>query len=775
MKITLDNQDGHGALDYSACVAAEGPLEVVRTLNAPSLCRFSLYLSASGLPVPVRRARVTATSDNGTTLFTGYVATEPEASYTGTASTGPVYRYAVRAVSDEWLLDKLAVPITGAALAQPAGQLLASLASRTGAGVLSSAAIGSGAAVGVFHASPAEPWSANAGAAAQATYAAYRAVAGELTLQPAGSVAHTFQDGNGTLHAGALTTSAVRELANDVTVTGEMEPAAYVTEAFAGDGTTTLFLLSQRPYKPPTTPNTVHLVNDSFNQPGFNQQTWNVADPGSHLGLGANGLTMNGGNGLDGQTTLTLLDSVELGGSLVLEAGGVQLTGTSDGVLCGLYSGSVQRSNCFAGFNVRQSSGATVLVPFVNGTETGTVFSVQSGHTYTLRLRLHCVETQRVAQSYYAMVNGAVTAFGGGLTSAPVALVFELQDLGAASNTPATVLYDATVATSPAMATFAAVNSVQLFGSMGYSRITVGSSAWVTSTLPTGTRYTRLIGTAGEGVDCTLTSTGRLTFLAGRVPIAGEIVTIVYRTERRAIARRANQASVAAEAASGVPGTASWLGKVLRPPARSSADCEAAALAILSFASSRAAAAAGTYTAVNPGDVWPGDLLAISQQGNVTNYIVRKVHYVDGHSQPEVLTCHITFANDWAEGLGLKLSESVALDAYLPAAATSSTAPVGSGALANLQQLQIVSASLTVLQIDAGVAPPTGGGFEVRTRDWTFGAGVDQNLVLRSPVRSFSIPRAAQVERYYIRMYDGANPPNYSRFSSAVWINLPVG
>jgi hypothetical protein len=51
---------------------------------------------------------------------------------------------------------------------------------------------------------------------------------------------------------------------------------------------------------------------------------------------------------------------------------------------------------------------------------------------------------------------------------------------------------------------------------------------------------------------------------------------------------------------------------------------------------------------------------------------------------------------------------------------------------------------------------------------------VDQDLVLRSPVRSFSIPREGQVEHYYVRMYDGSTPPMYSRFSSAVFTDLPV-
>jgi hypothetical protein len=86
----------------------------------------------------------------------------------------------------------------------------------------------------------------------------------------------------------------------------------------------------------------------------------------------------------------------------------------------------------------------------------------------------------------------------------------------------------------------------------------------------------------------------------------------------------------------------------------------------------------------------------------------------------------------------------------------------------------VVSATGTALQVDAGMVPPAGGGFEVRRRDGNFGPGVDQDLVLRSPVRSFSIPREGQVEHYYVRMYDGSTPPLYSRFSSAVFTDLPV-
>jgi hypothetical protein len=768
VKVTIDNLDGLGAVDYSGAVCSDSPLKIERVLNAPSRCSGMFDVGDAAVAVPVRRGRVVISSDSGTVLFTGYVATDPEAVYAGNGTKGPVYRYAFGAVSDEWLLDKQAVVQSGTGLAQPAGQLLQTLTNRLDAGLFTTAGVASGPSVGVFVPSQTSTWSVNAGDLAASTYTSYRVLDGALTLQPAGTVTHVMSDGDGVMQVAALKLGQVKELANDVTLSGAMEPTAYISETFAGDGTTTVFQLSEAPFR--VTASAGKLLTDSFNEGAFDHTIWEVSDPGSHLGFSAAGLTMTGGNGFDGQTTLTAINAVELGGTLVIEAGNLQLGAGSAGVVCGLYSGATEMANCFAGYNVSQSGGATVVTPMVNGAVVGTVYTLLSGHSYTLRIRLHCVEMQRVLQTYYAMVNGAVQSFGGGLVAAPMAVVFELQDLGAASNTPATVLYDGAVTSSPASCNFVAVNCVQLFGSMGYCRVTQTGSAWVVSTLPSGVKETRLIGIAGEGVDCKVSATGTVTFLAGRVPVANELVTVVYRGDQRSVARLENAASVAAEAAGGMPGTARWLGKVLQPVARCSVDCESAAAAVLSFSASRAAAFAGTYSVVNPADIWPGDVLAITSAGQTISVVVRQVVIEDGGAWPEALAYRMEFANDWAEGLGLKLSEAIAADAWLPQTALSAPGNV----LANLQQLQVVSATETALQVDAGMAPPAGGGFEVRRRDGDFGPGVDQDLVLRSPVRSFSIPREGQVEHYYVRMYDGSTPPVYSRFSSAVFTDLPV-
>ncbi|MCL2660370.1 MAG: hypothetical protein FWD64_07640 [Acidobacteriaceae bacterium] len=729
MKLTIDNLDGAGAIDYSAALSAplgsgETPLKIERVLNTPSRCTLTLDLSANGLPMPVRRGRIVVTSERGATLFTGYLATEPVRIYVGVATEGHVYRIAITAVSDAASLDKQPMPSFGTTL------------------------LGTGAVM--------------------------LPLAGSTT----GNVIHTLNDGDGTLALTALQMTNAREVANDVTLSGEIEATTYIAETFNGDGTTAAFQLSETPFHPKNavsaTSSTV-LLSDSFETGVLNQNIWKASDPGSRLSFSGSGFTVQGGIGYDGQTTLTALDAVELGGSLVIEAASVQLTAPSDGVICGLYRGPTARANCFAGYNVRTSGSSVLVVPYVNGVEVGTAYTIQQGHKYTLRIRVYSPEAERILQTYYAMVDGALVAFGGGENGSPVSLVFDLQDLGVSSNTPATVLYDGSVNVSPGFCTFVAVDSIQLTGSMRSFSITQEGSAWITSILPSGVKRTRLFGSTGEGVDCQLSTTGKLTFFDGRIPVAGERVTVTYRACSRAVARLEDAASVNAAKSRGYAGTASvrWLGKVVQPIARSSVDCESAAQAVLSFAASSSCAIAGTYSMMNPAvDIQPRDILSITTGDTVLEGIVRKVDVVDTLSAPEVLNYKITFASGWAEAMGMKLSEPVAADAQIPVTASDTIS--GPGTLTNLQQLQIVSATATVLQIDAGMDPPAGGGFEVRRTDFGFGSSTSPDFVLRSPVRGFAIPRTAQVERYYVRMYDNSAPAKYSRFSSAIFVCLPV-
>jgi hypothetical protein len=92
VRITIDNLDGLGAVDYTQTITAEGPITVERVLNEVTRCTAEIVLGFRGLVVPMRRARVSVFAANATILFTGYLATEPVRIYAGNTSQGPAYR-----------------------------------------------------------------------------------------------------------------------------------------------------------------------------------------------------------------------------------------------------------------------------------------------------------------------------------------------------------------------------------------------------------------------------------------------------------------------------------------------------------------------------------------------------------------------------------------------------------------------------------------------------------------------------------------------------------
>ncbi len=121
MKLTIDNLDGNGAIDYSGALSATQPIRIERKLNEPSICSFVLVTSGTTLIAPLRNGRVIVTDNNGIVLFTGYLITEPARELAGAGTTGAVYRLSASAVSDEVLLDWQTVPQTRATVGQTVG------------------------------------------------------------------------------------------------------------------------------------------------------------------------------------------------------------------------------------------------------------------------------------------------------------------------------------------------------------------------------------------------------------------------------------------------------------------------------------------------------------------------------------------------------------------------------------------------------------------------------------------------------------------------------
>jgi len=62
---------------------------------------------------------------------------------------------------------------------------------------------------------------------------------------------------------------------------------------------------------------------------------------------------------------------------------------------------------------------------------------------------------------------------------------------------------------------------------------------------------------------------------------------------------------------------------------------------------------------------------------------------------------------------------------------------------------------------------------EVRWSDFGWGPFNDQNLAGRFTTQTFTLPRLAKVQDYYLRQFDGSTPPRYSRFSAALHVDYP--
>jgi hypothetical protein len=100
-------------------------------------------------------------------------------------------------------------------------------------------------------------------------------------------------------------------------------------------------------------------------------------------------------------------------------------------------------------------------------------------------------------------------------------------------------------------------------------------------------------------------------------------------------------------------------------------------------------------------------------------------------------------------------------------------AQVGTTTLPDLTGAAITQVSSTTASIDAGTAPPNGGGFELRWSDSGWGAYNDQNLAGRFTTQTFTLPRLGRTQDYFLRQYDASNPRRYSRCSAALHVDYP--
>jgi len=631
MKFQIDNFDGTGLRDYTAAIDGVHLPEVVRKLNQPAELRVNLLASTPDFVVPVAGARVSLGLTNGQDVFTGYLTEAPAFEYLGWGEQGPVYRYSLVAKSDEILLDQKQVPDVVPFVERSAGSALRQLTQDLMGSAIDLSAVQNLDGVVGYAADPQKTWSQHAVELAVQGRACYRLQNAALSFASLGANSYALNESDANFSPEGLKLTMANAVVNDVTVIGEMEPEAYVKDYFVGDGLTSKFYLSQSPFQ--KTSKTI--LDEEYTETALDPSLWTVNDPAKVVSISGGCLQIAGGTGVDGATTVQLVEQVELGGAVVLQHGDVLFNAASSGVIGGLYPGAVSIAGCLAGFQITPNGSQSNIQALINGAATGPVMTTVSGHHYVFTTRIYSQEIFRQQQTFHSAAHAAGAGFGGAAVPAQVQLVLEVHEIDplnpATQVAPSTVLWDNLMTTAPGFCTYALIDAANLQCAVAFTLIQEVPNAEVRSALPGQGFSTRLVGDLREGAECTITSSDTLEFYSEYVPAANEQIEVHYRGRDRALAWVTNPVSIAAEAYGIDDGARAAVRHVRLPLARTDTDCENAALAILEdSASANWAGEYRTWSDFLPdgaSDIFPGDGLNVNVPscGAAFSAIVREV------------------------------------------------------------------------------------------------------------------------------------------------------
>jgi len=770
MKITI------GGVDYTSALESGSPLSIKRRINEPSISKFAIVLgSNSSMSIPAQYQYVKIENASEELLFTGYVTSLPCAEYLGESRCGSLFGFQYECVSDEFLWDLILLSFGSVRITTDLAKYLKKMLAKVTSGAALQSSLSQSVQVNNLASSRAQRWSQAAGELSNAGRSAYMVLNKSTMLQGVGDVVHSFSCANSELKMRYADhgSGTSRLLANDITVYGKHEPGAYITEYFHGDGATTEYYLSEVPFFDSTS-NTV-LAEDLFEDLSVSEVNWNNVGGASIFTVSEDGLTANGGTGVDGAETCVWNSAIEMGGTLMLEARDVSISSGSSGVIAGFYTGLLTQDTCIAGFKVvtETGTGTVTIQPLVGGCAAGVTYTIKTTIAYILRMRVRCNEMERYQSIYRSYGDDGVVSFGGDVISMGGKVQMEIQAVTGSVEAIPVVLYDGEVPVLPPYCELVAFSSISMACSMRSLSLRSLGSIWVSSIPSGGGIASRRPGFIAGEADCHVLRSGKLVFYTGYEPAAGELVVVNYRTIQRSAGRAVNTSSQAALAKAGSPSVQAWIGSVTNPEARTSADCRSAAQALLAASSSASALWKGTLKVGSESvsaDIAPGDVIQITDYPGQTNLrmIVRNVTITFTTNLPERYLYEIECANEWVEDLSITTSKTVPEDATYPVKALPTF-------VANLSGMSVSSIDGTSITLSMGVTAPSGGGFEVRRMDHSFHAGNDSDLVMRTTVSNLILAREAQMERYYVRMFDASTPPNYSEFSSAIIVDLPLG
>ena len=781
MKLLIDNLDGNGPQDYTAYVDASKNIAIARKLNSPATLKVSLVAGAASFVVPVLAARIMLVRSNGNDLFTGYLAMAPSCQYSGLGDVGPLCSYELVALSDAMLLDQKAPPPEPPFVAQTAGGAFQQLTLDAMAGWFDLSGVEAGDVIPYFSVDPSKTWAASAAGIALAGRCSFRDDNGKLYFAPVAQNTYALAETDATFSPADLKLQAVNRLVNDLTVLGELEPAAHVKDYFVGDGETTTFYLSQIPF---TRRNEIPLYNRTILDEEYTELDpthWVITGAQNVFSVSNGQLQVSGGTGQDGQTLLDFVEPIELGGATVLEHGDVVFNAASSAVIGGLYTGAVSLANCVAGFQITPSGTNCNIQALVGGVLAGTPLATQAGHHYVFTTYLYPTEIYRMQQVYHSSQHASGNPRGGAAVACDVRVVLQVHDIDpsnpATEVAPATVLYDNVISEAPGFCIYALINAANTQCSVAFTYIYLAIDALVRTTLPQGDPVTALVGSLLDGGQCRVSNTPTLEFYPEYVPAANEEIEVTYRSRGHAMARVINSASIQAHANGADDGVRGGVRQIAIPVPRTSADCEIAALALLDDAGDGWAGEYEAWGQFLPGaaaDIFAGDGLAVNapSQQAVFLAIVREVDVAVVEMAGETLRYTLRFVDAGDPSLDFSFAKALVKQANVltPIDVTD----VGNTYLADLTNVEATNITSTTVTIDAGFTPPAGGGIEVRYSDTGWGPGNNRNLIGRYTTSSFTLSRYARAQDYFLRSYDSSSPPKYSRYSAAIHVDYPL-
>ena len=777
MKLTIDNLDGLGPIDYTAAIATgKTSPGIHHMLHGPSKFSLSLVLGATGLAVPANGGRIIFTRGDGTPMFTGQLTSTPATEYAGWGERGALNRYSLEAESDEVLLDRKTLPTLSAFVTRTAGDVLRQITNELMPGVFDVTQVAELDVVPKYQSNPQKTWSAHAAELDLLARARHYVRNGQLVFQGIGARTFVVDETLPGFVADGLKLTAHGSVVNDVTMIGQVEPQAYVTDYFVGDGVTLHFGLSQIPF----TRSSSVVLDEEWTGAVVNSLRWGVVDPQAAVSVSLGKLQINGGTGADGQTLVQYAEKIDAGGAIFLQHGDALFSASSDGVVGGLYTGAVIIGNCVAGFRVTPSGGQSSIQALLSGVVSGTPLVTIAGHHYVFATRLYSAEAYWRGQTFHSSTHPAGAGRGGTIAAANVRVVLEVHDIDPANPgslvAPSVVLFDGLVPSFPDACTYALVDAASMYCSIAFTRILRISDALVRSALPGFGYRTRLTGAVLEGAECAISRQPALQFFAAYAPAPNEQIVVKYRSAGRAIARVVDPINIAALQRAGDDGRRGTVLTLKVPSPRTSKDCINAADALLDDKTQAGwAGEYDTWSDFLPGgaqDILPGDGLELNVPSRGAQFlaIVREVLVDFTDLANDRGKYKIRFANEAAEPLAFQFqanSQGALPDAPVLMKDTVVNLP------ASLVASVITQVSSTTATMDAGQGLPAGYGIEVRRNDSGWGPDNDRNLVGRFTTQTFTAPRLAKSQSYFLRLYDGSNPPLYSLYSALLHIDYP--